>query len=495
MRLLLAALLVAGCYSPSPPGGGYRCGADSNCPSGQHCTCGLCVDDDSQAACSFAIDLPAKDATYAEHQKFPIAIRALQMNGTQATGFGGEVSLTATWGDVRPDKVKLSGGSANVQVSLNRETVKPQSAVIRASFGDSKGNSGKVFVNLPQFTRDATPIAPAATQQTPFGWADIVVAQPDVIKTPTGYRMYFIGSSLSQGGRPTVGTAVSTDGKTFSASAQPVLTSTPQIDPIIGTAAFTGPFGPSMLFGSGAGSGVGKGFSGGISVANSTDGVTPFKVGNNGIPVITTMACEYCKAAIGFPSVIADPLASAPDGGGAGGWFMFFSALQERPGSFPLVSIGRASSTDGVTFVPEAAALLEGDIFGEVVMLSPHVLLDGTVLKMWYSFTRNSDMSRLAPDFCGMDAKDRVEVGYATASYANPSDGLFWVRSLSNPVLTIGGGGWDVDNHAILVGSVLPLDGSDPASGVQLYYSTYKRQNIFAPDSCTPDGIGRATRM
>jgi hypothetical protein len=491
MRLALAALLIAGCYSPSPPGGGFRCGTDGACPSTQHCICGLCVYEDSEAACAFAVEVPP-NASFAEHQKFPITVRALQANGVAASGFGGEVSLTATWGDVRPDKVKLNNGSASIMVSLNRETVKPQSAVIKATFGDNKGTSGKVFVHLPTFTRDPTPIAPPATQLSPWGWADFVAAQPDVIKTPTGYRMYFIGVGTVSQGKAAVGSATSTDGKTFAPASQPVLMPTAQIEPLIGTAAFNGPFGPSMLLGVGAGTGLGKTFSGAIAVATSTDGIAPFKLGNNGKPVIATGACQYCKSAIGFPSIIADPFATNSDGT-AGGWFMFFSALEERP-NFPLVSIGRATSTDGVNFVPEAAPLLESDIFGELVMLSPHVLLDGTVLKMWYSFTKTSDNSRASPDFCGTDPRDRVEVGYATASYANPSDGLFWVRSQSNPVLTIGGGGWDNDNRAILVGSVLPLDGNDPASGVQLYYSTYRRQG-FLPDTCAPDGIGRATRM
>ena len=49
-------LLAGGCLSASVPSGGYLCApSDSACPSGQHCTCGLCVSDDQQAAKRAAI--------------------------------------------------------------------------------------------------------------------------------------------------------------------------------------------------------------------------------------------------------------------------------------------------------------------------------------------------------------------------------------------------------------------------------------------------------
>ena len=54
------AAAVMGCYNPTPPPGSYRCStADQSCPSGQHCTCGLCVKSDDQAACGFGVDSSA----------------------------------------------------------------------------------------------------------------------------------------------------------------------------------------------------------------------------------------------------------------------------------------------------------------------------------------------------------------------------------------------------------------------------------------------------
>jgi hypothetical protein len=79
-NILLAALLAAGCYSPTPPAGAYRCStADNSCPSGQHCTCGLCVKSDDQAACAFALtaSLP-QSGVVGEHEQFPLTVQALR---------------------------------------------------------------------------------------------------------------------------------------------------------------------------------------------------------------------------------------------------------------------------------------------------------------------------------------------------------------------------------------------------------------------------------
>jgi hypothetical protein len=152
------------------------------------------------------------------------------------------------------------------------------------------------------------------------------------------------------------------------------------------------------------------------------------------------------------------------------------------------VSIGRASSTDGIKFTAEPAPLLAGDVFGEALLLSPRVLLDGSVYKMWYSFAKLGDIS--ASDFC----MSKVGVGYATSS-----DGFYWIRSPSNPVMVGDASGWDAGITAFLVGSAVPSDGSDAQNGISLYYSTFRQTTVkFVTGSvmtCLPNGIGRATRQ
>src|SRR5262249_39958982 len=126
-----------------------------------------------------------------------------------------------------------------------------------------------------------------------------------------------------------------------------------------------------------------------IGIASSPDGLSPFTAANGGKPVLkrqiagVQMAdCDYCDKGLGCPNVIDDPAASILSDGGFGGKLMFFSASQ---GMNSVPSIGRASSADGMTWVPEPAPVLSGDLGGELVLIAPHVLVDGTVFKMWYS--------------------------------------------------------------------------------------------------------------
>src|SRR6185369_11772597 len=99
---------VGGCYNPTPPAGSYRCSAaDATCPSGQHCTCGLCVKSDDQAACAFGIDSSLATAVD-EHERFTISITAYRDEAMSAPAdrFNGTVSLSSSWGDVNPPTVE-----------------------------------------------------------------------------------------------------------------------------------------------------------------------------------------------------------------------------------------------------------------------------------------------------------------------------------------------------------------------------------------------------
>ena len=130
MRLIALALLLAAC-DPTLPSGSYRCSAiDQSCPGDQHCTCGLCVVHDDEAACSFDITVAgaAPQLSVREHQPFDITVVARAKDGNVATGFDGTVDLGfrlpdgTRWADVRPGTIKLATGRRS---SPSRSTARP----------------------------------------------------------------------------------------------------------------------------------------------------------------------------------------------------------------------------------------------------------------------------------------------------------------------------------------------------------------------------------
>ena len=457
--LLLALFGAAGCYSPAPAAGAYRCSAaDNSCPSGQHCTCGLCVKSDDQAACSFSLaaTLPAS-GTVGEHEQFALSISAKDQNGSNAGGFNGTVTLSSSWGDVVPPTVALVNGEAQTMIALNRETLSPQTATVTATFGGNKGSVAKIGVKAQQFVRDATATVPTPTGAMPFGFADVLVAEPNVILTGPGqYRMYFGGvAGNGQFKGYDFGVASSTDGVHF----------TPGTDPVFRTPAMPANSqinSPSVF---GVGSNWYLAYSQGASgVVNgqdvwlagpTTDGTSVFPGGST---IVARSDCAYCDATIEFPTVIPDPQGS--------GYIMFFSAGHMLSGGGNVAEIGRASSSDGLHFAAEPAPILSSDLTGEAVLLAPRVIVDGTVFKMFYSYARAQDIMDLS-NLC--NANNRVHIGYATSS-----DGFYWIRSPSNPAVEVGGTGWDSDSNALVVGLVVPRDGKSTSSGFALYYTTFR---------------------
>jgi hypothetical protein len=477
--LLAAGALAAGCYAPSPPAGAYRCAAaDNSCPSGQHCTCGLCVKSDNQAACSFNLTatLPA-GGTVGEHEQFAIAIQARDQNGANADGFNGTVTLSSSWGDVLPSTVALVNGQAQAQIALNRETLPPQTATVTATFGGNKGSVGKIGVKAQQFVRDASAVVPTPTGQATFGFADTIVAEPNVIITSTGeYRMYFGGYASSQQFKGyDFGVATSTDGVHFTPNPVPVLRM-----PMIMGAQINSP--AAFQVGTSWYLAYSQGTSGVVNgqdvwlAGPSADGMAAFPPpATSAVPIVGRGDCAYCDTTVEFPTVIPDPAGS--------GYIMFFSAGHSL-GMSSVAEIGRASSTDGIHFTAEPAPVLSSDLTGEAVLLAPRVIVDGTVFKMFYSYARAQDIMDLQ-NLC--NSNNRVQIGYATSS-----DGFYWIRSPSNPAVPVGGGGWDGASNALVTGSVVPLDGKSTSSGFALYYTTF--QTVSFLNLCVPSGIGRATR-
>jgi hypothetical protein len=518
---LCALLAVGSCYSPNAQSGAYLCGADDACPDGLSCECGQCVKNVSQAACSFEIDSPAATVnkkgsaslSVEEHEQFPITVQAFAKDGTPATGFAGTIKLSSTWGDVcvgtngcvgLPDQISFQGGSASATVQLNRETIPPQSALLRAELAGNVGTSGKlrITVTAPQFVRDPGPaVAPLTIlPPTSFGFATLAMGAPSVAKTADGWRMSFTGALTKHVGtkdevHSAIGIATSSDGKSFTPPGAPIYESDANVMTAVGAASvyddgdllhvYVGrqqafvdvtkmtPFAYATIA---------------ELTGQSTTG--PFALTAN--PAVTTLGmspdCAFC-AAVDVPMVIRDPN-PALSGGGPKAAVMFFSALQMASAASPTptVSVVRASSGDGVLWDVDPAPILQ-TTRDEGVIYSPRVVVDGTIYKLFYSTTPAADITMPSTlDPCLVP----WHVGYATSS-----DGNFWVRSPANAPMATHvfevnrtAMQWDTD-ESILVGSVVPQDGVDPSSGLVLYYSPFSR---IAGVVCSPNGVGRAVR-
>jgi hypothetical protein len=463
-------LLAAGCFSPNVPSGGYLCSAnDQACPSGQHCTCGLCVTSDDQAACALDVSVDtggAEELSVREHESFSVTLQARTASGGAAGGFRGTVALSfrlpdgTVWGDVRPPEAKLSDGRAQLTVAVNRETIPPQKPRLEARFAGATGQSAPLHVTPKPLTRDPAPIA-----QAPWSWASFGLGFPSVIHDGEQFRMYFVG--LGAGMQRGVGVATSSDGKSFTPGGTPLFPDDSFMPFVLSAAPYQTPEGWRLAaYGT-------KDAANDIWLAGSSDGLSTFSLLNGGAPVVGRTSCAYCDFLVAFPSVVAV----------GDEWLMFFSAghcNQAMCGNFTdgvSMAIGRARSTDGNSFQPEPAPVLSGNMGGETYLTAPQVLKDGSIYKMWYAFTRGA--------FLGDPCLGQIDVGYATST-----DGFFWVRSPSNPVLSLAPGGWEGSSGAMVPGSVVPADGKDLASGVVMYYSPL--QTVAIPPFCIPSGIGRA---
>jgi hypothetical protein len=516
--LVVCTLLAAACYDPKAQSGAYLCGADAACPDGLSCECGQCVKSASEAACSFEITSSmaisgkrgAAALTVEEHQPFPISVQAYAKDGTPATGFSGTITLSSTWGDVcvgtggcvgLPDKIAMQGGTASATAQLNRETIPPLSALLRAELAGNVGTSGKlrITVTAPIFARDAQPVVAPLTivPPTSYGFATLAMGAPSVIKSADGWHMFFFGADVKKvSGKDevhlAVGVANSTDGKSFTPTATPLFEAGGLPDNAIGIpsayddgeqvhvyigrqqafldAAKTNPFAYATIASYTAASAAG-----------------PFTLDMP--PLVTTLGmtpdCAYCSA-VDAPMVIRDPNPSL-SGGGPKAAIMFFSALQMSAAA-TTVSVVRAGATDGVSFDVDPAPILQSTN-AESIIYSPRVIVDGTIFKLFYSVTPvGTGDPTMTLDPCTAP----YHVGYATSS-----DGYFWVRSPTNTAagahvfdLNRTVGQWD-SNASILVSSVVPQDGVDPSSGLVLYYSPFAR---IAGVACVPNGVGRAVR-
>ena len=480
--LALAALAGAalGCAS-HPQAGAYLCATDDACPGALSCTCGQCVERETQAACGFSVEpqLPA-GRTLEEYERFELAVTARTAGGAIATEYTGTVSLSfeladgSPWGAAAPGEVRLEHGAGAARAFVNRETIPPQGPHLVARAAAIHGESAPFAVVPAPLGKDAAPVIAPVGAAAPFGWANFSVSEPAAFVSSRGPRLYYTARAKGPGASDPVLPSIGVTGLgagcqtvagpcTPDAGAPPVKLLTPRA----GTFYSLHVGAPAPLL---DGDGVSVAFNGAdeqrltVGIARQL-GDGPLELANHGDPILKTTDCPgYCAGAQLFsPGLLRTSTGEAQ---------LFFSVLTfaADPTQAPRVAIGRATSADLATFTPEPAPLLNGEVGGESVLSGARVLLDRGVYKMWYTYSH---------EFVGGCAA-RWTIGYATSI-----DGLYWIRSPSNPVLSAGGAAWEVGSNAVQLGSVVPLDGVDPANGLAVYYAAF-------PPPCAVNGVGRA---
>jgi hypothetical protein len=477
---LVAALAALGSCQPTPPPGSYLCSPeDLACPGSQHCTCGLCVDRDSQAACSLEVTAAVDAATPpSEHQSFGLTITALGPTGIPST-FSGTVQLSAQQGDVRPTSVQLDGGSVVILASLNREA--DPGDVITARFAGVQGFSAPIPVIAPPLLADDVPTLNA---DAPFGagsWASQVRYASVYIGQTGAFEAVFVGSNASD--LAAVGHAVSQDagGGPFVADGSPAWGPT-------GAGGFPPDVQqPSVYYADDGGQmlAYSRVNSQGLDLAVIEQGHYVALPCDGGSCVVQ---CAFCSQPGFDPDVIVVPGELDASCHGAPSWRMYFQAVKRVDGT-NIPAVGVATSCDGVNFTPfPNPVLVGGDLFSQVIF-APHVLLDGHVFKMWFTFSTDAIDTAVFQNFCA--SSTNAGIGYATSS-----DGLLWVPSHSNPVLPPSAAPWwglGATARTLRVTSVLPTDGLDPNNGISVYYTP----DLGSPADagvCAPGGLGRAVR-
>ena len=287
----------------------------------------------------------------------------------------------------------------------------------------------------------------------PGGWESNTVAKATVVRDDTIFRMWYDGSNLVDDVQ--VGLASSGNGKTWARSAaNPVLTGTPG-----SWDEFASERAPFVL----KEGGVFKmwyesGEPRQLGYATSPNGVTWTKHPDN--PILSPGPDGYDRDAVGHGAVLHEGIyklwyhaigdegpiiayATSPDGVNwikhgpvllpdSGAWddralwgpsviryqgllHMWYAA----DGSNTQPSIGLAVSSDGMSWTRIS---LGGPVFGETTPIGdPHVLLHGSIFKMWYT-----------------------DYAAGTIKYAESLDGVNWTPWAGNPVLEPAGdpGAW-----------------------------------------------------
>ncbi len=157
-----------------------------------------------------------------------------------------------------------------------------------------------------------------------------------------------------------------------------------------------------------------------IGYAYSPDGMSWTKHAN---PVLQVGASnQWDNGFLEGPSVIKD-------GSGYKMWYCGYDVTVDGNSTDGKANLGYATSNDGINWIKYAGnpVLVTGtNGWDSIYVQDPHVIKEGAEYHMWYGGGQNGDLYD-------------QQVGYATSL-----DGITWVKSPLNPVLTRGeSGDWD----------------------------------------------------
>lgn len=157
-----------------------------------------------------------------------------------------------------------------------------------------------------------------------------------------------------------------------------------------------------------------------IGFAYSADGINWVKHPN---PVLQVGALgDWDNGFLEGPSVIKD-------GNTYKMWYCGYDAIPDGSGTDGKANIGYAISNDGINWVKYAGnpIIVTGiNTWDSIYVQDPHVIKEGNEYHMWYGGGDN-------------DTYYSQQVGYATSQ-----DGINWIKSPLNPILTRGNtGDWD----------------------------------------------------
>jgi predicted GH43/DUF377 family glycosyl hydrolase len=157
-----------------------------------------------------------------------------------------------------------------------------------------------------------------------------------------------------------------------------------------------------------------------IGYAYSSDGINWVKHANPVLQVGSNV--EWDNGFLEGPSVIKD-------GSTYKMWYCGYDAIPDGSGTDGKANIGYAISNDGINWVKYAGnpIIVSGiNTWDSIYVQDPHVIKEGNEYHMWYGGGDN-------------DTYYSQQVGYATSQ-----DGINWIKSPLNPILTRGNtGDWD----------------------------------------------------
>jgi predicted GH43/DUF377 family glycosyl hydrolase len=218
-----------------------------------------------------------------------------------------------------------------------------------------------------------------------------------------------------------IGYATSTDGSNWVANSQPVLEASSSSWEgsyvSIGSVLWNGSVFTMYYRGVGGQAGTVEA-NGAVGLATSPDGVTWTKYSGN--PVMRATGSADSEL-LSTPYVIQT----------GGSYKMWYTC--ENP-VLAEVAICYASSSDGKTWSKNSSpVLMPGSGWESTALYSPSVIFDGTTYGMWYT---------------GENQTQFYGIGYATSK-----DGVTWVKSPNNPILSNGPAAWDqggVENPCVI---------------------------------------------